>query len=167
MNGHLSARLSDIMHSDAVLLEMYRFAMPKMSHDTAQVLEDVVEDHERHQVLLGEACEQAEVELPEPAEDVTALMDQYVRLIHTAADETSMLETLSLAEYANSMIYGMAEFEDLPEDLDEVVSGQHADERLHVSLLSSRLDSLPEGATSAATCLPASIVDDRNPDDFE
>lgn len=168
MNGQEAATISDLVHSDKVLLEMYRYAVGRLSSETATILADVIDDHERHEGLLESACEQADMEISEPAEDVTALMEQHLRLIRSAMDEVSMLETLSLAEHANSLLYAIAEREDLPEGLDEVVTGQHADERLHASILSSRMPQ-SSGLTDQhdVACMTHGLTDDRNPDDFE
>lgn len=168
MNGRAAATLSDLVHSDKALLEMYRYAVGRLSTDTAAVLADVIDDHERHERLLESACENAEMELSEPADDVSALMEQHLRLLHSAMDEVSMLQTLSLAEHANSLLYGIAEREELPEGLDEVVTGQHADERLHASILSSRIPQA-SGLTDQhdIACMTHGLTDDRNPDDFE
>lgn len=168
MNGQTAATLSDLLHADRVLLQMYDDVLGKVGPETAGVLRDASEDHRRHGEALEQACSQVEMELAEAGEDVVELMDEHLRLVRAGRDEASLLEALMLAERANALLYGIAEREDLPEELDDLITEQHADERMHVGMISERAPHVPRISDEHnMACFTGGITDDINPDDFD
>lgn len=168
MNGQTTATLSDLVYADKVLMSIYTEVLGKVSAETATILADAEEDHRRHQAHLRAACEQAEVDLSEAGEDVVELMNEHLRMVKANRTEQSLLGVLALAERANAMLYEIAEREDLPEELEELVAEHHADERMHVSLLADRAPHVSQIADEHnVACFTGGGTDDINPDDFD
>lgn len=138
MNENTVQAISDVSYADRTLLELYQLIAERAASEVGPAFDDAMEDHERHQTALETACEDAELSLGEPGDDVVELMREHVRAVEEARDLQEMLAVLKLAEHANSVLYAVAEREELPEELDELISEQHADERLHVSLIAER-----------------------------
>jgi hypothetical protein len=166
MNGQTVSALADLLHADRVLLDLYNEAQGRVSSETATMLEGAVDDHRRHEETLVQALQDAEMQLAEPSEDMQALMAEHLRQVRGAREEIDVLQTIMLAERLNAMLYETAEREDLPEELSEVISAHHADERMHASLIAERTPyvSIPEHELA---CMTGGMTDDRNPDDFE
>lgn len=168
MNGQTAATLSDLLYADRVLMEIYSEVLEKVSGDTAAALLEAAEDHRRHESALEQACTQAEMELSEAGEDVVDLMNEHLRLVRGSRNESAVLEALVLAERANSVLYGIAEREELPEELGDLIAEQHADERMHVGLITDRV---PHSAQLSddhnVACFTGGMTDDINPDDFD
>jgi len=137
-----------------------------MSPETSAVLREAVEDHRRHQLSLAEALEEAEMQPTEPSEDMQLLMEEHGHRVRVARDERDVLDALVLAERLNAMLYERAEQQDLPEELSEVITQQHADERLHVELIAERAPELPVFAEHGLSCVTG-MTDDISPDDFD
>lgn len=134
MNGNMAQALSDVAYADRTLLELYQRIVERTSSDVGPAFEDAMEDHQRHQASLETACEQVEIPLGGPGDDVVELMEEHVRAVEEARDVQEMLAVLTLAEHVTSVLYAVAEREDLPEELSDLITELHADERLHVSL---------------------------------
>lgn len=168
MNGQTVATLSDLLYADRVLMEIYTEVLDKVSAETSAALAEAAEDHLRHEAALQEACAQAEMDLSVASEDVVELMNEHLRLVRTSRNESAVLEALVLAERANSVLYGIAERDELPEELGDLIAEQHADERMHVNLITDRV---PHSAQLSddhnVACFTGGMTDDINPDDFD
>lgn len=167
MNGQTAAALADLLHADQALITIYDDALSRLSTETASVIESAVDDHRRHEQLLTDALGDAEMQSVEPSEDVQALMREYARQVRTARAEREVLNVLVLAEQFNAMLYDNASRDELPEELDEIITSQHADERLHASLIAERTPQIAMGLDHDLACMTGGLTDDKNPDDFD
>lgn len=167
MNGQSAATLTDLLHTDRQLSEMYGRAMGMVGPDTHDLLREAMEDHRRHEDELARAIESAEMQLQEPGEDVKALLADHVKKIASGGEEREILESLLLAERLNALLYEAAERADLPEELSEVITDHHADERMHASLIAQRMPELGHASSHAVSCMTGGMTDDINPDDFD
>lgn len=168
MNGQTAATLSDLLHADRVLMQIYDDVLERVGPETAGALREASDDHRRHGQALEQACAQVDMELAEAGEDIVNLMEEHLRLVRANRDEASLLEGLVLAERANALLYGIAEREDLPEELGDLITEQHADERMHVGMITERAPHVPRISDEHnMACFTGGITDDINPDDFD
>lgn len=168
MDGQTAATLSDLLYADRALMHIYDDIMDRVDSDTAGALREAAEDHRRHGKALETACEQVEMQLSEAGDDIVELMAEHMRLIKSGRDEAALLEALVLAERANSLLYGVAERENLPEELGDLIAEQHADERMHVGILTDRVPHARRIADDHnVACFTGGMTDDINPDDFD
>lgn len=169
MNGQTAASLSDLLYADRALAQLYDNAAGKVANEEARTqLTEIAADHRRHERELAEACAQADMQIDDAAEDVVDLMAAHETLVLTARNDGSVIEVLEMAERANAVLYEVAERQDLPEELSDLVVENHADERLHVSMMAEQM---PIGRHAAndhdLACMTGGITDDKNPDDFD
>lgn len=168
MNGQTASTLSDLLYADRVLMQIYDDVLDRVGAETASALRDAASDHRRHGAALEQACALVDMELAEAGDDVIELMEEHLRLVRSGRDEASLLEALVLAERANAVLYGFAEREELPEELGDLVAEQHADERMHVGILTDRVPHARRIADEHnVACFTGGMTDDINPDDFD
>ena len=169
MNSQTAAALADLLHADRAIMAMYDDAAEKISAEASALLTDALADHRKHEELLVQALEAAEMQQVEASEDVRAIMDGQSLQIKAAREEGDVLESLVVAERVNSMLYETASREELPEELSELINEHHADVRMHVSILEERVPHLvgSRAARHGISCMTGGMTDDRNPDDFE
>lgn len=167
MNGQTAAALADLLHADQALIGIYSQAASRVSSDTAAAIEEAIEDHRQHEQLLTEALADAEMQTIDASEDVQSLMAEHARQIGQARGEREVLNVLMLAEQLNAMLYGTALREELPEELSDLIAEQHADERLHVSLIQQQVPKVTTGHEHDISCMTGGLTDDKNPDDFD
>jgi hypothetical protein len=166
MNDQTAAALTDVLHADRALIGMYGEACRTVSDDTAEVLRSAADDHRRHEALLVEALDDADIPLVEVSLDMRVLMEEHAGRVRSGRDENEILHALMLAERLNSVLYDIAEREALPEELSDLIAEHHADERMHASLIAERTP-LAGGHEHEIACMTGGMTDDRNPDDFE
>ena len=166
MNGQTATALADLLYADRELIGMYEDASARLSPDTAVLLKEAIDDHQRHEALLSEAVDSIEMQLAEPSEDMQLLMEEHRHRVRMARDERDVLDVLILAERLNALLYEKAEMQDLPEELSEVITEQHADERLNVELIAERAPELSAQSEHGVACMTG-MTDDINPDDFD
>lgn len=167
MNGQTAAAVADLLHADQALIRIYDEALTRVSTETAAALEDAVEDHRRHEQLLTEALADAEMQQIDASDDIQSLMAEHERQVRQALNEREVLNSLVLAEQLNAMLYETAQREELPEELEDIITEHHADERLHVSLIAERAPRISQGHDHDLSCMTGGLTDDKNPDDFD
>lgn len=167
MNGQTAAALADLLHADQALIGIYGQAATRVSPETASAIQEAIEDHRNHEQMLTEALAEAEMQTIDASEDVQSLMAEHSRQVSQANAEREVLNVLVLAEQLNAMLYGAALREDLPEELSDLIAEQHADERLHVSLIQQRVPLISQGHDHDISCMTGGLTDDKNPDDFD
>lgn len=166
--NHTAEAMQDVLYAGRVLIQMYDEALPRLGADSASELARVAEEHRERSGRLAEAVDQADFGMAEAGDDMSSLMNAHLRLVRSAIDESSILQTLELAEQTASLLCEVAERYDLPEEVDELVSEQHAADRLHASVLADRVPRTA-GVMDAhpVACVTGGMTDDRSPDDFE
>lgn len=167
MNQQAVAAITDLLHADKAMLWMFDEAKGLLSEESSALLDDAVEDHRRHEQVLSSALEDAEMQTVEASEDMLALLDEHKRHIRAARDEADVLDALALAERLNAVLYEAAGREELPEELGEAIAANHADVRMHASLIAERAPQTRTGGDHNIACMTGGMTDDRNPDDFE
>lgn len=167
MDGQTAVALAELLHADQALLRIYDDALGRVTPETSSALQEAMQDHARHEKALAAALEETEMQSVEPGDDVRALMEEHGRQIRQARDEHEVLNVLMLAEQFNAALYESAEREGLPEELSEIIADQHADERLHASLIAERVPYVEAGHDHNIACMTGGLTDDKNPDDFD